>query len=825
MFSLRPYQVEAKQAVLNEWDKGQRKTLLVLPTGCHALGEKLLMADGTVRSVENINIGDKLLGADGNPRTVLYKHMGNDLLYRIKPEKGEPFIVTGDHKLTLVSIKNSFRKTEEISDITVSKWLSWTEDRRAKYMLIRSGSIAEFPLANKEILRIYPYFMGIFLSDKRFESLRQGSRNIYLYNQIEYYGLANSTNISKYIPHQYKTAPLSQRLEVIAGLLDQDGYLGDDCYYFETKSRSMAEDFEFMCRSVGLSANVIGCYKGLEHFFKVQIFGDCSIIPCRTLRYKTSFLDCEKSAQRSHFIAYPAYKGDYIGFTVDGDNRYLMHDFTITHNCGKTVVFSSITEHQVNKGHRVLIMAHRGELLTQAADKLKAATGLDSVLEKAESSSLGSIFPVTVGSVQSLAQEKRLARFPNDYFQDIIVDEAHHCLSGTYQRVLEHFTQSNILGVTATPDRGDMKNLGEFFDSKAYEYSMIQAIRDGYLCPIKAQMIPLELDIKNVGISNGDYSAGEIGHALEPYLHQIAAEMKKCCQGRKTVVFLPLIAISQKFCKILNDIGFKAAEVNGGSDDRTQVLSDFENGKYDVLCNSMLLTEGWDCPSVDCIVVLRPTKNRSLYQQIVGRGLRLYPGKEHLLLLDFLWMTTRHDLCKPSSLISKNNEIAKKIDKHIEDTGEVDLIEAEEQAERDVLSEREEALAEELRKLRTRKKQFVDPLQYALSIAAEDLATYTPTFEWEMKPPTKAQLSIISSRGVDTDCVTCAGYASMLIDKLIRRQEAGLSTPKQIRLLEKYGFREVGTWEFSQASNMISTLASHNWRLPIGLIPKAYKPN
>ena len=493
--------------------------------------------------------------------------------------------------------------------------------------------------------------------------------------------------------------------------------------------------------------------------------------------------------------------------------------------CGKTVVFSSITEHQVNNGHRVLIMAHRGELLTQAADKLKAATGLDSVLEKAESSSLGSIFPVTVGSVQSLAQEKRLARFPNDYFQDIIVDEAHHCLSGTYQRVLEHFPQSNILGVTATPDRGDMKNLGEFFDSKAYEYSMIQAIRDGYLCPIKAQMIPLELDIKNVGISNGDYSAGEIGHALEPYLHQIAAEMKKCCQGRKTVVFLPLIAISQKFCKILNEIGFKAAEVNGGSDDRTQVLSDFENGKYDVLCNSMLLTEGWDCPSVDCIVVLRPTKNRSLYQQIVGRGLRLYPGKEHLLLLDFLWMTTRHDLCKPSSLISKNEEIAEKIDKQIEDTGEVDLIEAEEQAERDVLAEREEALAEELRKLRTRKKQFVDPLQYALSIAAEDLATYTPTFDWEMKPPTQAQLSIISSRGVDTDCVTCAGYASMLIDKLIRRQEAGLSTPKQIRLLEKYGFREVGTWEFSQASNMISTLASHNWRLPIGLIPKAYKPN
>lgn len=121
-------------------------------------------------------------------------------------------------------------------------------------------------------------------------------------------------------------------------------------------------------------------------------------------------------------------------------------------------------------------MAHRGELLEQAADKLKEASGLDSVLEKADSSALGSFLPVTVGSVQSLAQPRRLARFPHDYFQDIIVDEAHHCLSDSYKRVLSHFPDANILGVTATPDRGDMKNLGEYFDSKAYEYSMTDAI-------------------------------------------------------------------------------------------------------------------------------------------------------------------------------------------------------------------------------------------------------------------------------------------------------------------------------------------------------------
>lgn len=507
------------------------------------------------------------------------------------------------------------------------------------------------------------------------------------------------------------------------------------------------------------------------------------------------------------------------------DEGYRKTLLVLPTGCGKTVVFSSVTENQVNKGHRVLIMAHRGELLNQAADKLKEASGLDSVLEKAESTSLGSLLPVTVGSVQSLAQEKRLARFPNNYFQDIIVDEAHHCLSDSYKRVLDHFPDANILGVTATPDRGDMKNLGEFFDSKAYEYSMTEAIREGYLCPIKAQMIPLEVDIADVGISSGDFSAGEIGNALEPYLHQIAAEMVNYCQGRKTVVFLPLIATSQKFCVMLNDAGLRAAEVNGNSDDRSEVLADFEAGKYDVLCNSMLLTEGWDCPSVDCIVVLRPTKIRSLYQQMVGRGMRLSPGKTELLLLDFLWMTERHDLCRPSALISKDEAIAKKIDERmVEDADGFDLIEAEEQAERDILAERESVLAKQLAEMRGKKRKLVDPLQYALSIAAEDLTNYVPTFAWEMAPPSEKQIAFLERRGIFAGSVRNAGLASLLIDRLQRRQQMGLATPKQIRCLERYGFRQVGTWAFEDASSLISRLAENSWRVPYGMTPALYRP-
>ena len=264
--------------------------------------------------------------------------------------------------------------------------------------------------------------------------------------------------------------------------------------------------------------------------------------------------------------------------------------------CGKTIVFAKITEECVRRGNRVLILAHRGELLEQAADKIYKATGLGCAVEKAENSCKGSWFRIVVGSVQTLMREKRLGTFPANYFQTIIIDEAHHCISNSYQRVLQHFEGAQVLGVTATPDRGDMKNLGTYFESLAYEYTLPKAIKEGYLTPIKALTLPLRIDMSGVGIQSGDFKASDIGTALDPYLHGIAEEMKHYCLDKKTVVFLPLVKTSQKFRDILNNSGFHAAEVNGESQDRAEVLEAFEKGEYNVLCNSMLLTEGWDCP-------------------------------------------------------------------------------------------------------------------------------------------------------------------------------------------------------------------------------------
>ncbi len=205
--------------------------------------------------------------------------------------------------------------------------------------------------------------------------------------------------------------------------------------------------------------------------------------------------------------------------------------------------------------------------------------------------------------------------------------------------------------------------------------------------------------------------------------------------------------------------------------------------------------------------------------------MRLAPNKKELLLLDFLWMTERHDLCRPSALISKNEDIANRIDKMmINNESGINLLDAEEQAGKDIVQEREDALARQLAEMKKRQRKLVDPLQYAMSIAAEDLADYEPTFAWECGPVTEGQRAKLEKLGINPDEIENCGKASLLITKLINRIDAGLSTPKQIRALEKYGFYHVGEWSFEAASKMISRIAANNWFVPRGIDVRTYQP-
>lgn len=469
---------------------------------------------------------------------------------------------------------------------------------------------------------------------------------------------------------------------------------------------------------------------------------------------------------------------------------------------GKTFTAKCIIEDRLSNGS-VLFLAHRDELIEQAR-----ATFGDAGKIKG---SMTDIRPITVGSVQTLINRPRY-----EGFKTLIIDEAHHAVSDSYQRVLAQYPDAKVLGLTATPDR---KGLGNVFEGIAYEYGLRDAVKDGYLSKIVARTIPIDIDLTKVKTRVGDFEVTGLVEALEPYLPEIAKTMTEFAMDRKTIVFLPLVRMAQEFAEMLRAYGFDAREVDGQSQDRKETLEWFSKaGKGSVLTNAMLLTEGYDCPDTDCVVVLRPTKVRSLYSQMVGRGTRLAPNKDNCLLLDFLWLSTRHDLCRPASLITGNDEDAERVsEKAVED--ELELFDA----LTDVEEQRRNALAEAIRANAKRKARLVDPLTFFVDVNELALTDYTPEFPWETQPASDKQIKLIENAGINTDGM-CKGQASKIIDVILNRRKQGLATAKQMRMLEQKGFQNVGLWTFEQASNMMERLAKNRWRVPFGVNPQTYVP-
>jgi superfamily II DNA or RNA helicase len=473
---------------------------------------------------------------------------------------------------------------------------------------------------------------------------------------------------------------------------------------------------------------------------------------------------------------------------------------------GKTIVFSHIAAKEHAEGGRILILAHRDELIRQAHDKLLRATGIDAAIEKADETSIGTPASVVIGSVQTLMRQNRLEQFSKTHFSQIIVDEAHHCLADSYQRILNYF-DAKVCGFTATPDRGDRKNLGQYFDALAYEYGLRQAINDGWLCRIVAKTHPLKIDLSGVRITSGDYNEGDLGNALDPYLPRIAEAVPT---DRKTLIFTPLCITARKLQGILRDAGRRAYYASG--DDRSQMAAWEQDGTGSVMLNSQLLNEGYDHSVIDCVIILRATKSRPYYAQMIGRGTRIHPGKDNLLILDFLWQTAKHDLCHPCNLIAESPEVAEKMQKRQEEaTGEMDLEDLESSAKRDVIREREEALARELRSQRHKESRLIDPLAYAVMVKNESLMDYEPVFAWEEQKPTPGQLQLLKRFGINADKVKTKGHAKHLIDCVLNRSKMKLATPGQARTLSDAGYYT--DMSKTRASEILDELSKNYWRI------------
>ena len=462
---------------------------------------------------------------------------------------------------------------------------------------------------------------------------------------------------------------------------------------------------------------------------------------------------------------------------------------------GKTIVVSALVAERVAFGP-VLFLAHTDELVGQARDKLRRANGLESDLEKAEDRASPEA-AIVVGSVQSFSRPSRLERFAPEHFRTIIIDEAHRSLAPSYKRILEHFSTAKVLGVTATPDRGDKRSLSALYQDIAFEVSMVELIRTKFLCPITVQTAPVRIDISKVAIRAGDFSEDELADALDPVLEQVAEQIVRHASECKTLVFVPLIRTAERFAEILRRAGFQAEFVSGKCRDRAEKLRRFSLGETRVLVNAQLLTEGYDEPSINCVVVLRPTRSRPFFAQMLGRGTRIHPGKRDLLVLDFLWLTREHSLIRPAALIAKDEKEAAEIEQRLERAGG-DLCSAADIAALD----RAKALAVALHANAERRSRRIDILELELSLKAPGLSDYEPTMAWHYEKPTERQLAYIARCGIRADQVRGKGEASAIIDLLEKRRRLGLATFKQARLMRQFGhprphevtFSVAGAW-------------------------------
>lgn len=439
---------------------------------------------------------------------------------------------------------------------------------------------------------------------------------------------------------------------------------------------------------------------------------------------------------------------------------------------GKSRIFTEIIAAEPG---RSLLLCHRDELIGQAVRHLN---GLSPAVEQADSRADRDA-RVVVASVATM-RGSRLGSWPNNHFDLVVVDEAHHAAAGTWKAVLDHF-HCRALGLTATPHRGDRKSLAAVWYGVAHETRMEDLIAQGYLCPISVQTVPLEIDVAGA-YKNGDYADGDVADALRPYLARAADEIAARAADRKTLIFLPLVSTSKDFASMLRARGLAAEAIWGEDPERSQKLAALRDSRITHVCNSQLLTEGFDQPDISCIVPLRPYASQPAYAQAVGRGTRIAPGKRDLLLLDFLWLSAQHRLCRPAHLIATSDDEARTM----VEIGDGDLL----TVARDARRQREEKLARELARQRRREADAMPPMELGLLLHRDDIADYQPTFRWQSMPAGPKQLGLISRFRIDTALVRDRGHASLLIDALLGRSKCKMATPHQMRWLARKGHQD-----------------------------------
>ena len=509
---------------------------------------------------------------------------------------------------------------------------------------------------------------------------------------------------------------------------------------------------------------------------------------------------------------------------------------------GKTILFADVIRRVFPR--RALVLAHREELIFQAKDKIQRVTGLSTDVEMGDYRADGGLFEqarVVVSTIQTQCSGGdgggRMAKFDPQRFGLLIIDEAHHATSPSYRRVIDYYRTNpalKVLGVTATPDRADEEALGQVFQSVAFDYEVHDAINDGWLVPVEQQMVHVHgLDYSSIRTTAGDLNGGDLAAVMEAEknLQQMASASLSIIGQRRALVFTASVKAAELTAEIFNrHRPNMAAWVCGKTDkeERRTTLADFAAGKIQVVCNCGVLTEGFDDPGVEVVIMGRPTKSRSLYSQMVGRSTRPLPGvvdgpetaearkaaiaasaKPSCLVVDFVGNAGKHKLVTSADILGgKVSEEAMElaVARAIKAGGPVKMAEALDEAEAEL---REQArLAEVARRARLTASarfttQAVDPF---------DILHLEPVKArgWDnVKSLTEKQRSLLAKQGINPDNVTFA-QGKQLIGEILRRWDGKLCSFKQAKVLKKYGYpTDVG---FSDARRIIDALAKNGWR-------------
>lgn len=481
---------------------------------------------------------------------------------------------------------------------------------------------------------------------------------------------------------------------------------------------------------------------------------------------------------------------------------------------GKTVVLSAVALAYVVLGQRVLVTAHRKELLEQLSATLRCF-GLRVGIERAEQRVDRAALPdVVVASIQTM-QGKRLEGFATDAFGLVVIDEAHHTAARSYRTLLDYFSGAKVLGVTATPDRGDGIGLGSFFESVAYQMDLADGIKAGWLSPLEVRTVVVEhANISGVRTVAGDLVAAEVEKALlhEQALEEVAVPLVELVDRRQTLLFVAGVKQAHALVPLLRALGVTAAAVDGAmpAEQRAQALADYRAGRIQVVCNAMLLTEGFDCPETSCIALVRPTRSRALITQMIGRGTRPAEGKAACLVLDFVPERAGSiRLAAPADALAGKElpaALAARV-RALSGTESGDLEALIERAQADEKAKREAAAEAQRRTVRELGVAYV-----AHRLPIEQLLAEVAPRSPDVRPATEGQIEALRRAGFDVPADLTAAEARALFDVLRERRARGLCTVKQAKLLRRYGLRDDVSFEL--AGKALSALAANGWRPP-----------